>query len=357
MLNFKKKLMKAIFKLSVFVVITSIAGCEKYEKTVSESTNEFSEVEAMVEIIEQTGIERERLAVKDEYFILDGDIKIPFDVVDDIKKYIETDSMVLKSYTYPNPYYAYLSRVKDIKIYINSSVSSNGWSDAVEEAIYEWNNISDFCAVNMSATTSSSDADIVISTIYEDSEVVAQAEVCVDGSIGSTIEINTYYNYYSNSYKKNVIAHELGHNIGFAHSNGVSSFTSPLLIDGTSNISNNTCVMYPTAHSWYGFHSDEVIGAYTLYPASLDVSISGPSKGTNQGTYTWEAIVSGGSEPYTYFWESSYDNSNWEEFSTEQSITSQLPNNYNLYLRLTVTDQLGLTGTDTHLTINNSFAK
>lgn len=83
------------------------------------------------------------------------------------------------------------------------------------------------------------------------------------------------------------------------------------------------------------------------------VSISGPTKGDNRGTYTWCAYVSGGQSPYTYDWRYSYDGVNYNYlFGTTQCVTAQLPYGMDLYLKLTVTDSQGTEATDYHLTLN-----
>ncbi len=85
----------------------------------------------------------------------------------------------------------------------------------------------------------------------------------------------------------------------------------------------------------------------------LSVFISGPSKGYNAGTYTYNSIVSNGVLPYSYYWEYSYDGINYlGSIGTTPSITIPLPLNNNLILRLTITSSDGQTDIDFHSTIN-----
>jgi len=93
---------------------------------------------------------------------------------------------------------------------------------------------------------------------------------------------------------------------------------------------------------------------YTPPPPTFNVHISGPTKGNNNGTYTWSAIVSGGTAS-SYLWKYGYDGVNYNNtFGTTQSITAGMPFNNDLYLKLTVTSTIGGQAIDYHLTINMS---
>lgn len=106
-------------------------------------------------------------------------------------------------------------------------------------------------------------------------------------------------------------------------------------------------------HAWV----DKVYNDYlvTCPPIPLSVNIAGPSSGYNSGTYTWTSSVSGGSSPYSYQWQYSYNGSTYYNMSTFASITNQLPYNQNLYLKLTVTDAVGDQSMDTHFVLNKSI--
>jgi hypothetical protein len=93
---------------------------------------------------------------------------------------------------------------------------------------------------------------------------------------------------------------------------------------------------------------------YTPPPPTFNVHISGPTKGNNNGTYTWSAIVSGGTAS-SYLWKYGYDGVNYNNtFGTTQSITAGMPFDNDLYLKLTVTSTIGGQAIDYHLTINMS---
>jgi len=96
-----------------------------------------------------------------------------------------------------------------------------------------------------------------------------------------------------------------------------------------------------------------VVENFLPYTPPLSVYISGPSKGTNSGSYTWSANVSSGVSPYSYVWHYSLDGYNYTgTLGTSSSITAPLPVDNDLFLRVTVTSSDGQSAVDYHTTIN-----
>ncbi|MDP2724381.1 MAG: T9SS type A sorting domain-containing protein [Bacteroidales bacterium] len=81
-------------------------------------------------------------------------------------------------------------------------------------------------------------------------------------------------------------------------------------------------------------------------PSPFEAVISGPSSGNNSGTYTWVATLSNGEPNYNYHWYYSYDGVNYNytwattlnTSSETDSHTLNLPENFDLYLKLVATD-------------------
>jgi len=97
----------------------------------------------------------------------------------------------------------------------------------------------------------------------------------------------------------------------------------------------------------------ENLRPYTPAPSSPSVYISGPTKGDNNGYYTWSAIGSGGTPPYTYLWQYSLDGINYNStLGTTQSVSASLPLDNDLYLKVIITDSKQSQATDFFLTIN-----
>lgn len=96
--------------------------------------------------------------------------------------------------------------------------------------------------------------------------------------------------------------------------------------------------------------------------APLNVNITGPIWANNYSYYTWTGTVSGGAENFNYVWYYSYDGQNYNSiwsslYNTSNhthSVTAQMPNGLDLYLKLVVTDGLGNQDIDYFQTFNGS---
>ncbi|MGE5342627.1 MAG: hypothetical protein ACM3SY_14225 [Candidatus Omnitrophota bacterium] len=94
--------------------------------------------------------------------------------------------------------------------------------------------------------------------------------------------------------------------------------------------------------SWNPYYSGSCYGSmqsvYYQRVVPMSVSISGPSKGYNTGTYTWCANTSNGTPPYTYSWEYKYASYSYQPWPfTTQCITVSLPLDFDLWIKATVT--------------------
>jgi hypothetical protein len=81
------------------------------------------------------------------------------------------------------------------------------------------------------------------------------------GNAGFSMSINTAYNYLSASQKIFAMVHELGHNIGFTHTD--ASFGT--LVSGTP-VSDAQSVMNSMVGNWFGFSANDQIATHTVYP-------------------------------------------------------------------------------------------
>ncbi|QZT36602.1 M4 family metallopeptidase [Halosquirtibacter xylanolyticus] len=113
-----------------------------------------------------------------------------------------------------------------------------------------------------------------------------------------------------------------------------------------SNYSDFRRFTVEVAISIYGVDSEEVEQVRKAWDAvgvnsDLYSYISGPNKATNSGTYSWDAIGSGGKEPYLYNWSMGYNGLENVVTSTNPSFSCAMPYDYDIELNLTVTDALG----------------
>lgn len=255
-----KRLNFYYFFIALFALL--ISGCQK--TNIEEEILFENETEKLLGILKETGINPsdEDLEITDSEFIIEGDMVIPFSYLYDFEQRKSLKSV--EQYKYPSPYYCSQSNVSDVAIYINSDVP-NGWKKNTRAAITAWNNING-TRIYMREVSSSGSSDIVIRSTYANENWVARANPPYNGRTGTYVEINTKYNSYSASKKKNTMAHELGHSIGFAHTNGTSNFCTPVHIEGTKTTEAPNSVMYRYTHDWTGFTNHDKIAAQTVYP-------------------------------------------------------------------------------------------
>ena len=177
-------------------------------------------------------------------------------------------------------YTATQTNASNIAIYADAAVTSD-WLAALDQAIANWNSTNSHVYMKrVTATTVTTTSgkgrkkttttttvppayNIIVKTLYDAStSMVAQAFLpYYDGTVGNEVDINTYYSTLSSSYKIFALTHELGHTIGFTHTDG----TYGNLIAGTPETDPNS-IMNSYVLPWNGFTTYDVTAVNTLYP-------------------------------------------------------------------------------------------
>ena len=147
-----------------------------------------------------------------------------------------------------------------ITIYVPGTVPAV-WQSAIGDAITNWNSTD--CLIKFQLTTNSSTAKIIVSTTYNTTSIIATAALpTFGGNPGSTVEINTYYNTSLSALQKVfAITHELGHTIGFHHTDQTTGTT----VSETPTSDANS-IMNSTVLSWAGFTPYDIIAFGVQYP-------------------------------------------------------------------------------------------
>ncbi len=109
--------------------------------------------------------------------------------------------------------------------------------------------------------------------------------------------------------------------------------------------------LFRGADAWgpsHQFGYGKVNAYYTLVPR-LSVTIQGPSRIESEGTYSWDASVSGGISPYTFNWKYCPDGGSCSDVGTSSSYSRTVWNgDPDFILVVTVTASDGQTATDDH---------
>jgi hypothetical protein len=146
-----------------------------------------------------------------------------------------------------------------IKIYADATVPS-AWVSALDKAIANWNNTGSTVYMKR-VTTSSGSTTRVTATHIQSSTIASAAYPDYYGYPGRKITVNTYHNSLSRSKKVFALTHELGHSIGFSHTNGSSGER----IDGTPKADSES-VMNAVCRSWDGFTKNDLRAVRAIYP-------------------------------------------------------------------------------------------
>lgn len=330
----------------VILVVTILVGCSKDETELIEDPTIALETGDTLEAILAMGYTKDQIQDLGDYYLVSDDIIFYKD-----KDYSPSEGETDKQRRHQN-----LVTINNINIYLNPGMSLD-WRNASLDAIARWNNVNS--SLNLTVTTVLSNAHIHIMYDTHDPQVNLGYSVygagtapTSDGLPGTKIWINHDFSICNNSSTRiSNVQHELGHNLGIAHTN--ETYNS-IQIPGTPTSDSQSVMNGSSACSITNFSFYDIKAIQYLYPPapSMSVSISGPSKGNNSGTYTWSANVYNGTGPYTYDWRYSYDGSSYNSsFGTTQSITANLPLDRDLHLKVTVTSSSG-TATAYRFTMN-----
>jgi len=173
------------------------------------------------------------------------------------------------------------ANASNIVLYADASVPAE-WLAALDQSIINWNSTNSLIHMSRATATTTTTSpkkgkkpgipttttvippyNVLITTMYNTTtNVVAQAYYPgYTGTAGHEVDINTYYNYLNASYKVFAITHELGHVIGFTHTD--QTFGS--LIAGTPEVDPNS-VMNSFILPWAGFTGYDFLAVNTVYP-------------------------------------------------------------------------------------------
>lgn len=365
--------------LAILLTLFLFMACEQEEIRKEEiPVNEIAQGDK--DLIRALGFDISDLKDDGEFYVVENDILLRKDRLADYKPavpVVERDPTNGRAEQARVDALISLANQRNITVFVDGTIPTGGdddWRTEVQQAIADINAVPN-SRIRMQYVTSAP-ADITIrddagalndgSWVWTGSSwawtwTLAQAEWPLNGNAGFQVRINNNTDnnrVMTTGQKRHNIAHELGHCVGFRHTNwsGLGESTATGIV-GTPNTGSNpdpNSVMNggTALNSWAGFSSYDQIAFSSTYPA-MRVTISGPTKGNNSGTYTWTASSSNGISPYTYTWLYSYDGINYNNsFGTGPSRTAQLPLDMDLYLQVTATASDGEVAIDDHFTMN-----
>ncbi|WP_299891050.1 M57 family metalloprotease [uncultured Lacinutrix sp.] len=238
-------------------------------------------VTPVVEKLVEMGFSLKNIVEKDKFYLVEGDLMFS----KNIKNYNQSPNIAERHYHSYN--LVSQANVSNINVFLGFSMPSNdpnSWDTEVEQAINDWNNISNNSCVNFNLVTDPSIANIRIlsdqhidAETLDDNQQLALAGVPFpNGSPYNIISVNLNFNGQNNNYvitdirKRNVIAHELGHCIGFRHTDvfDPNDGDGYILIPGTNFFEDPASIMRKeiiSNISTVPFSNNDIIATEYLY--------------------------------------------------------------------------------------------
>jgi hypothetical protein len=153
------------------------------------------------------------------------------------------------------------AQATNFKYYIQPALTQ-GWRDAVVGAIAQWNGVGG-SKLHLVQVGTQAEANInVFVGAYDAANWVARATL-PSGSGKGTLEINPRFNDMAANQKLFAMAHEMGHNIGFWHTDQ----TTGTIVPGTPATDPNS-VMNSFVLPWNGFTNYDLVAVRYMYPAA-----------------------------------------------------------------------------------------
>jgi hypothetical protein len=214
----------------------------------------------LVSYLEKQGFQKEKIVLKGDNFILDGDVIISKAEVEKRVANEANPERVPSGEHWRGAYLISNTYNSNVRLYIDPAVPT-AWRSAIQGAVNNWNAVNG-TRLGMSIVTSQSNSDTRIFMGFESASWIARAYLPgSNGRPGVSVEINSNYNSLPSSQKLFAITHELGHTIGFYHTNQ----NQGIFIQGTPSVDANS-VMNSFVLNWNGFTAGDVLATQILYP-------------------------------------------------------------------------------------------
>lgn len=271
----KKRIFNICF-ISFFIFMTFLVkGCsdDVIDSEKGEGHNNALNDTKILARIAEMGFNIDDVRELDNFYLVEGDIMIPKERNDFITKQASTNNLVSST------------NIASISVYIHPSIPNSGvdnWRNEIGQALNDWNSIHGSCVNFTLSSSPSSDIIIKSDTEWLPDETIASAGFPSNNKPYNTILINLDFDSnrnVSSGQKRRNIVHELGHCIGFRHTNwqkprnqgGDNGYVGPgaNLISGTPSDDVNSVMNGGTAlHFWAGFSIYDIVAAKKLYSCS-----------------------------------------------------------------------------------------
>lgn len=307
-----KKTFRCLSQSLFLIAIISLAACSNEQgRDLSDGDPVINIDETDFSILARLGFDATSAADMGDYYLVEGDIAIPKENMNGYAELLAKDDTSRLKQARSN-YLVSVTNIADLKIMVDPSLShTSDWNNSIIQAIYQYNHT----LSNVRMRQVSSDPDIIIKAASLDEKICGEGGFpSSNGKAYPVVKINTSYNYLSASQKLFLIVHELGHNIGFRHTNwygpGDEGEDPGIQIPGTPSASNPVNTGYPYTgtpynpdptsvfnsksceRSWGGLSPNDLKALSTIYPPRYTISADNTFACSNENvTYSLSGNV------------------------------------------------------------------
>ncbi len=277
----------SILRIASVLALAALAGCDDspIESPIQAPAGDLS---AMVEAL---GFRGDMVQDFGSYVLVEGDIHI---TRDELRRALPRGADPLgPRFQYRTTNLVGSPKINSITVDLSGLNSQAAWKSAAQAALAHWSGIGN----SYVKLTEGTPADITVATACTSSNVAAYASFPSGGNPGSTIYVNTCFgSTTSNAQKLHNMVHELGHTLGFRHSNytqqgETAGVEGAVHVGGTPTSGNagGSVMNGGTAlNSWAGFASSDLAAVRSLYP--LPAPIPSVSQPFGNVVVSWSAV-------------------------------------------------------------------